>query len=287
MELLPVFTTMSGKFTESLRAKAPENAEVWSEPGAHGAAISSDYDLGKSRIGSSIRIEPPVEIEMRYFVPMTRLARSGLIEEREPIRILQHYLPRSGLAELIRDFELSERFTRTDELTSVRLRRIDSARGTSFSIDFKSRKFEGELGKISRIEISIPIDSVEYEELLRRGSVGSLEKLRYSVDGSVRAGDGREIQLSAEIDILCRVGNKGKRIEPSFALLDIELPDEALAADVRSGSHDFELLKEGVIELGLAPKDLRDVLSTKRMAKHGLGKSDRPAIEKLHELCAS
>lgn len=292
LQLMPRFR-VSYELEERMSNKTIEIAgsglreATWADFGFAGesAEIAGRYGLAGTALETKVLIDPPIETEMRYFVPLSKLAESGLIEGVEPVRILQHYFPKSGVAGLVSQFGLNERFDRTDELSSARLRRSEGPAGTVFSIDFKSRKFEGAGGRISRIEISIPLSFEEYCSRLGNATSGTLEKLRYSIQGSVTMPGGDELALKAEVDLVCRAGNKGKRVDPSFALVDIELPDGQIALRMREGKHSFEILKSGALELIQAPAELAEVLSTKRMAKHGLGRDERQAIGKLRELC--
>lgn len=231
--------------------------------------------------------QPPMEIELKYFVPLERVIASGLIDRLEPRRIVQDYFPRSSVPELIDELRLSERFDRTDELTSARLRRSETSRGTLFSIDFKSRKQEGELGRLSRFEVSIPLSFEQYTCFSTRATTGTIEKLRYSLSGVVMPDTKHEMEVTAEVDIIMRAGGKGKLVDPSFALVDIELPDESLVKAMRAGFHTFDLLESKVVELTAASQDLQDVLSSRRMAKHGVGKAERQKIAELHAMCSA
>ncbi len=204
-----------------------ENHATLSE--ASFSAVSRELSGVRLGAGCRARLAPPQEIETRYFAELTSLKNHLDLARIEPRHVIQHYFPGHLVSDLLRQLELHKHFKDTDKITSARLRRETQGGGSSYSIEFKSPKTGGRLGKVSRIEIGIPLSSELYDRILRRCSAGMLEKLRYEVQGTVldeRAGC--SLPLTAQVDVLVKAGRNGQRIAANFATIDIELSSKHL-----------------------------------------------------------
>ena len=227
---------------------------------------------------------PHTEIEARYFVPASALQNHLELNELPAQRILQAYFPPRLLPEMVRlaaDLNEAEDLPNPRFLTHSRVRKVSWLRSPEdcqpaekeYFLQLKSMKNE----KMFRLEVSVPLPEILFNELLPRASDGSLEKIRLVHKGCVFDGNAWPEKAEAHIDFLIAAGKKragppghAKELFARSALVDVEVPEVSLIAALRDPSrHSFPYLMDGV-DLSTRPRQAREALSARSLARHGL-----------------
>lgn len=234
--------------------------------------------------GASPVPSAPLEIELRFFVSLERIKECGALQGIEPLRIRQDYFPERRIPSLLESYRVYERFDVGDEITSARLRRTERSGNVQYSIELKGSKRPSEEGKISRVEISIPIEKSEYKRLSTKATAGSLEKLRYEIEGMLLCPTEGPVAVTAQIDMLERAGKSRQKVKTDYVTVDVEIPSLSAAGPLRRGLHSFDFLRDGAVDLSTSDDALSDAMSTRRLAREGITRRAKKAIRKLHDL---
>ncbi len=231
--------------------------------------------------GTDLLAPAPREIEIRYLVPPHLF--STIIGSIVPKEITQHYFPKSAMRGLLEHFSVHALVAGADTFSSARVRRTRDAQGErSYEIEFKGPKQKVSGLRISRAEFGIPISREQFKELRALATAGILEKLRYEVDGSICDSD-KLVPIIAQIDLVQRAGIPPKRLDQSYVTADVELTEERLVVPFCQGEHTFSFLSD-CIDMGRSGKKIRRHLSSTAVARKGLGKKQRAALEKAHQI---
>lgn len=271
---------MDAKFTNVSKDITPPGVAepISSSSGALPARFES---LSFSTSNRGLIAPAPREIEFRYLAPPHLLP--SIIGPRDPKRIEQYYFPASSLKELLKRFSVHALVAGADGFTSARIRETQVPRGeVAYDIEFKGPKQKLHGLRISRVELGVSISRKEFKELRIDATAGMVRKLRYEVEGTVQF-ERCSIPTIAQFDVYKMAGTPPRPLDLPYTTVDIELSDARLVLPFCNGKHTFSFLSE-CVDMGTNGKKIRKYLSSSQVARDGLGKKQRDALNKAESI---
>ncbi len=228
-------------------------------------------------------VEPAIEAELRYFVPLSLFKE--VTEGKKPLLIVQSYLPRTLIPDLLEHYEIHQWVNYADKFDVARIRAVQDPTGTSsYELEFKTPKFSSGNVRSSRhiLPHPIPITASDFTTLQEHATDGTLVKRRYTVHGQIGPKK-RATPCVAEVDEFIAGGIPHKKFETSFVTVDIELSQQQLIHRLISGQHTFDFLAK-CVDMNIVNSKLCSPLSNRKIARNGLGDKQIKALQSLERI---
>ena len=235
-----------------------------------------------SPLPKDLRCLAPQEIELKHYVPSD--LGFAVSYGRAATHIEQYTLVKASVPHLVEKLGLHRRVANYEDLSSARVRLSVTPEGTHHHVlELKSPKFD----RVARYEYAVPISDRVFLKLRDSLADGALRKLRYEVPGILLVDEGagdEPVAVTLQLDQVLAAGPRLQALETPLFTADLEVSRSDFVIAVRRGSHSFSWLSECVELNSLAPH-LAKPLSSRQIARRGVGARQQQALRNVEALC--